>query len=77
MSFEHARKQAAKALAELAKDVPAGSIHCELATEIRASPPVRVRARITVGASALVSLRPPDLVLISCPFVPVGRRRRT
>jgi hypothetical protein len=34
-SIEQARDQAAQALAELAKDVLAGSIHRELATEIR------------------------------------------
>ena len=34
-SIEHAREQAAQALAELAKDVLAGSVHRELATEIR------------------------------------------
>jgi hypothetical protein len=34
-SIEDARDQAAQALAEFAKDVLAGSIHRELATEIR------------------------------------------
>ena len=34
-SIEPARDQAAQALAELAKDVLSGSVHRELATEIR------------------------------------------